>query len=182
MSRSVHPLLSETIMKPYLLSAAALFLATTCASAQNSNLPQVQNSYMSGSSSRSAFEQQQRQMQMMQMRQMQQQRQGAGSGRANLGQTYGNQVPQAQAMPQQMAPQGAPQQQMAAPQMYSNGLPQVRTSRYCGMPGEDMLRNNVRSAAVQARQPRKVVQPQPKPAAPQGPAYSYEGGYEYKGK
>jgi hypothetical protein len=162
-------------MKPFTLAAAAFFMASTCACAQNSNLPQVQNSYMSGSSSRSAYQQQQqRQMQLMQMQQMQGQRQGAGAGRANLGQTYGNQVGQQQQMPAQ--------QQVAPPMQYSNGLPQVRTSRYCGMPGQDMLNNNVRSAAQQARQPRPVPKQQVKPAAPQGPTYSYEGGYDYKGK
>lgn len=157
-------------MKPYICAVAALFcLATAGASAQNSNLPPVQNTYMSGSSSRSAYQQnQQRLMQMQQMQRMQQGgRQGAGTGVGNLGQSYGR--------PQPQQPAGA----MPPQSTLNPGLPQVRTSRYCGMPGEDMVKNNVRSAAIQARTPRPVVQQQQKPAAPQGPTYSYSGGYEY---
>ena len=114
----------------------------------------------------------------MQQRKLQQMqagaRQGAGAGRANLGQTYGQ--PQQQVMQQQQqAAAGMPVQSMI-----NNGLPQVRTSRYCGMPGEDMVKNNVRSAAIQARNPKPVVRAQPKPQVPQGPTYSYSGGYDYQ--
>lgn len=174
---SVVPLLSKIIMKLSICTAVAvLLLSPAIALAQNGNLPAVQNSYMSGSSSRSAAMQEQQKMQQrMKLQQMQAgARQGAGAGRANLGQTYGQPQPQQQ-IQQQQAAAGMPVQSMI-----NNGLPQVRTSRYCGMPGEDMVKNNVRSAAIQARNPKPVVRAQPKPQVPQGPTYSYSGGYDYK--
>lgn len=161
-------------MKLSICAVAALFLFSPVAAlAQNNNLPALQTSFMSGSSSRSAaMQEQQKQLQRVKMQQMQGSRQGVGAGRANPGQPYGQQQ---QVMQQQQQQAGMPVQSML-----NTGLPQVRTSRWCGMPGEDMVRNNVRSAAIQARNPKPVVRAKPQPQVPQGPTYSYSGGYDYQ--
>lgn len=167
-------------MKLSICTAAAVFLLSASGAwAQNGNLPSVQNSYMSGSSSRSAaMQEQQKLQQRLKLQQMQGGvRQGAGAGRGNLGQTYGQQQMQQQQMQQQQQSAAAG---MPVQSIINTGLPQVRTSRYCGMPGEDMVKNNVRSAAIQARNPKPVVRAKPQPQVPQGPTYSYSGGYDYK--
>lgn len=130
------------------LAVVLALIAPTAVQAQNNQLPAVQNTYMSGSSSPSAARSTvYRPNQQGQNPQMQQQ-QSMPTGRQSVG----------------------------------GGLPPVKTSRYCGTPGEDMRNNTVRSAAIQSRMPKPVPQQQMQKTAPSGPTYSYSGGYDYKGK